>query len=87
MPTTFALLDLPSQAVAVQRILRGRPVDEKLAWLGLLGRLTQVPRPETERDARPVYLFESTLGLRCVFFLEQDVFVFLGDNTTYTVRE
>ena len=35
--------------------------------------------------ARPVYRFESVLGLDCLFFIDGEEFVFIGDHTTYTV--
>ena len=35
---------------------------------------------------RPVYMFESVLGLRCAFFFAGDEFVFFSDHTTYTVK-
>jgi hypothetical protein len=84
MSDTFHLLDLPSQALAVQRLLSGQPDGQKLSWLATRGTLapieTRVP------GARPVYLFESVLGLRCAFFIDGDDFVFFGDHTTYTVK-
>jgi hypothetical protein len=84
MSDTFHLLDLPSQAVAVQHLLSGRPAAEKLAWLGEHGRLapieTRVP------GGRPVYHFESVIGLGCAFFIDGNEFVFIGDHTTYTVK-
>jgi hypothetical protein len=83
MPDTFYLLDLPSQALAVQRLLSGRSEEVKLSWLGAHGSLTPV---ETRvSGARTVYRFESLLGLSCAFFIDGDEFVFLGDHTTYTV--
>jgi hypothetical protein len=35
---------------------------------------------------RRVYTFESAIGLRCVFMIVGDDFVFFGDNTTYVVH-
>jgi hypothetical protein len=35
--------------------------------------------------ARPVYRFESIIGLVCLFFLNGEEFVFIGDHTAYTV--
>jgi hypothetical protein len=84
MSDTFHLLDLPSQALAVQRLLSDRPEHGKLAWLATHGGLTRV---ETQTPgARSVYAFESALGLRCLFFIDGDEFVFIGDHTTYTVK-
>ena len=84
MSDAFHLLDLPSQTLAVQRLLAGRPEGDKLAWLGAHGRL--FPVEVTIPGARPVYRFESGLGMDCLFFFNGDEFVFIGDHTTYTVR-
>lgn len=84
MPDTFHLLDLPSQALAVQHLLSGRPAAEKLAWLGTHGRC--VPIETRVADGCPVYHFESVIGLGCIFFIDGEEFVFFGDNTTYTVK-
>jgi hypothetical protein len=85
MPGTFALLDLPSQALAVERLLEGRTHAEKLAWLNERGELKRVSHEPSEFG--PVYLFESTMNLRCLFFFVGDKFVFIGDHTSYTVKE
>jgi hypothetical protein len=37
MPDAFTLLDRPSQALAVERLLDDRTDDEKLAWLSAHG--------------------------------------------------
>lgn len=84
MSGAFALLDLPSQAFAVERLLDGRTEVEKLAWLSVHGRLS--PVSSAAPGLRPVYLFESVIGLRCCFFIAGDKLVFIGDNTTYTVE-
>jgi hypothetical protein len=84
MPDAFHLLDLPSQALAVQRLLSGRPEREKLAWVGAHGRL--IPVEVRVPGTRPVYRFESVLGLDCLFFIDGEEFVFIGDHTTYTVK-
>ena len=85
MGDTLHLLDLPSQALAVQNRLAGRAAEEKLAWLAARGQLTRVP----VRDPRfpPTFRFVSSIGMECVFFLHGDEFVLVGDNTTYTARE
>lgn len=85
MNDTFHLLDLPSQALAVQRVLRGRTTEEKLVWLAARGGLSRVPLAIP--DARPTYKLVSSIGMECLFFIDGDEFVFIGDNTTYTARE
>lgn len=85
MSRAFHLLDLSSQALAVQRLLSGRPAEEKLEWLAVHGKLERVPIRIP--DARPTYRFVSFIGMECLFFLDGDQFVFLGDHTTYTAKE
>jgi hypothetical protein len=84
MSDIFHLLDLPSQALAVRRLLSGQPDGQKLSWLGARGKLASID--VIFPGARTVYHFESALGLQCAFFFDGDEFVFLGDNTTYTVK-
>lgn len=85
MADSFHLLDLPSQALAVQRILSGKSEGEKLTWLAGHGRLNLVYARFA--GARAVYRFESMLGLSSLFFIDSDRFVFIGDHTTYTIRD
>jgi hypothetical protein len=84
MSGAFALLDLPSQAMAVERLLEGQSEEQKLAWLGAKGRLHLVPLDNQAH--KPTYLFESPIGLRCCFFIAGDQLVFFGDNTTFTAK-
>jgi hypothetical protein len=81
----FHLIDLASQAHAVQRLLTGRPVEEKLAWLAERGELSLV----SAADGRfpDTYSFRSRLGFEIAFFIRDDRFVFIGDNTTWVVSE
>jgi hypothetical protein len=82
---TFHVLDLSTQALAVQRLLTGRTADEKLAWLAAHGGLSRVPM--NVPNSRPIYRFVSSVGLECSFFIDGDQFVFIGDHTTYTAKE
>lgn len=81
---SFHLLDLPSQAVAVQRQLKGKSVDEKIEWLRAYGKVTLKRKQSNERQ---VYFFESSIGRECAFFIDGEEFVFFGDHTTYVVRD
>lgn len=81
----FTLLDMPSQAVAVQNLLRGKSEEEKLAWLMAHGTMTR--KRKQFASERQTYFFRSSLGLECAFFIQGDEFVFIGPHTTYTVRE
>ena len=85
---SFALLDLVSQAAAVKRFLKGLSAEQKLAWIGSHGNLTEFefsfPLPPGSPD---VYRFESRIGLGCGFFLDGDEIVFLGDHTTFVAPD
>jgi len=81
----FHLLDLRSQALAVQRLLKGQMAEQKLAWLAGAGELTLVP--VSVPNARPTYRFVSSIGMESFFFIDGDQFVFIGDHTTFTAKE
>ena len=80
---TFHLIDLASQAEAVQALLAGRSKEEKIAWFKVHGKLLETTIHFCGDS--PVYQFESTLGIQCAFFLKGESFVFIGDNTTWSV--
>ena len=80
---TFHLLDLASQAEAVQSLLVGRPLEDKVAWFEAHGKLSAVPSKTP--GAKQVYLFESNIGMQCLFFIDGDDLVFIGDHTTWVV--
>jgi len=84
MSEDFHLVDLVSQARAVQRILVGTTDTEKLAWLAERGKL----EPAAVRPGgRQIYRFESVNRQEAVFFLDAGEFVFVGDHTTFTVSD
>ena len=85
MNANFHLIDLVSQAAAVQSLLRERSVEEKIAWLSLHGSLS--PKPKTRPDERQTFWFETATGRSCAFFLDGDEFVFIGDHTTFTAND
>ncbi len=79
MRGTFHLVDLWSQALAGQRLLKGHSEEEKLAWLAARGKLFRFLHP----NAKPTYIFVSSIGLEVPFFFDGDEFVLVGDHTTY----
>ncbi|QNN21740.1 PH domain-containing protein [Planctomycetales bacterium ZRK34] len=83
MDNPFPILDLKSQAPAIERKLVGLTTSEKLTWLAQRG--TVVPA-ETNRHP-DVHIFESRLGFRCVFRIKGDKFVFFGDNATFVMED
>jgi hypothetical protein len=80
------LIDLASQANAVQQHLWDRPAVEKLAWLAKRGELLLVHAADT-LGFPDTYRFRSRLGLEVAFFLRDEIFVFIGDNTTWVASE
>jgi len=85
MRGTFPLLDLPSQALAVQQLLKGLAAEEKLAWMTAHGGLSRVKM--FYPDCQPIYRFVSYIGMECVFFVDGDEFAFICDHTTYIAKE
>ena len=85
MDANFQLIDLVSQAVAVQSLLQGMSAEAKIAWLSSRGTLTPIPKRQT--DERQTFWFETPMGRSCGFFLDGDELVFLGDHTAFTVRD
>lgn len=84
MSQDFHLIDLVSQAGAVQRLLAGKTDSEKLAWLAARGRLEPVVM---RQDGRQTYHFESVTKQEAAFFFDAGEFVFVGDHTTFTVAD
>jgi hypothetical protein len=85
MKGTFHLIDLISQAGAVQSLLRGKSSEEKIEWLSAHGSIT--PKPKTQQDEQQCFWFESPTKANCCFFLDGDEFVFIGDGTTFKVSD
>jgi hypothetical protein len=83
MSADFHLIDLISQAGAVQRLLEGKTDSEKLAWLAARGKLEPVVMTP---DGRQTYHFESVSKQEAAFFFDAGQLVFVGDHTTVTAR-
>ena len=85
MKEDFHLIDLISQAGAVQSLLRGKSTEEKIEWLSAHGTITL--KPKTQQNERQSFWFESPTKTTCCFFLDDDEFVFIGDHTTFKVSD
>ncbi len=68
MSGTFHLIDLRTQAEAVNCLLAGWPAPDKLAWLQRHG--TYIDHPYSGTAGR--YIFESGLHLFCAFTFDND---------------
>lgn len=79
----FHLIDVASQAYAVQQLLQGRPTEAKLAWLAQRSHVSLQHHGGVFPDT---YLFRSHLGLETLFFFQAGDFVFVGDHTTWVAR-
>jgi 6-phosphogluconolactonase (cycloisomerase 2 family) len=84
MSQDFHLIDLVSQAIAVQRLLAGKTESEKLAWLAARGKLEPVVMTP---DGKQTYHFEAVTRQVAAFFFDSGDLVFVGDHTTFTVSD
>ena len=84
MSQNFHLIDLISQAGALQRLLAGKTDSEKLSWLAARGKLEPVIMTP---DGRQTYHFESVTKQEAAFFFDAGELVFVGDHTTFTVSD
>jgi hypothetical protein len=82
MRATFYLIDLVSQCAAVERLLAGMSDAQKIDWLSAHGRLARLAL-FPNHEGPQVFHFTSTVGLEARFFLNDGLFVFLGDHTTF----
>ncbi len=85
MSAAFHLVDLVSQAGAVNKLLAAKTDGEKLAWLASHGKLEILPTKSPE--AKQAYRFESAVGREAVFFFAAGELVFVGDHVTFTGRD
>jgi hypothetical protein len=85
MSAFFHLIDLVSQADAVERHLSTLSAAEKLEWLSTAGKIEA--RPKEYPFEEQSYFFESATGTTCCFFFKNDHFVFIGDHTTFTAKK
>ncbi len=83
--STFPLIDLISQANAVQLLLHGKSAEEKIEWLSTHGAI--VLKPKQQQDERQCFWFESRIKVNCCFLLDDEEFVFIGDGTTFKVSD
>jgi hypothetical protein len=83
--STFPLIDLISQAKAVQSLLHGKSAEEKIEWLFAHGSI--VLKPKQQQDERQYFWFESTIKVNCCFFLDDEEFVFIGNGITFKVSD
>lgn len=76
MSKPFHLVDLFSQEAAVQQVLLGLSIEEKLAWLAAHGRVTE--RPQSLPSTQRIYEFVSGTGRPCIFLVDGNDLVVLG---------
>jgi len=78
MADDFHLLDLYSQANAVNRLLKGHTAQEKLAWLAEHGDISPVIFTTPDPRYPETYQFVSLTGADCCFIFSGDEIVFPG---------
>jgi hypothetical protein len=77
--SSFHLLDLIPQAVAVRQYTAGWSKAELITWLKEQGRLEE----STDMFGNEIFTFESLIGFRATFYLRGTRFTFLGDHTFF----
>jgi hypothetical protein len=79
--SSFTLIDIVSQAVALQKHMIGWSKEELICWLQVQGTLKEF----TDIYGNEVFSFESSVGFFAIFYLQgtRFTFVFPDDNTTY----
>jgi len=81
---SFHLFDLVSQHLAVEQMLSGLTDDQKLAWLSEHGALAPIP----QRPNWPsMFRFTSEVGAAATFYLDDGLFMFLGDHHFFRPAE
>jgi phage-related protein len=81
--TNFQLIDLASQAGAVQKLLEGKTETEIVAWISQQGQIE--PIPKTNPEYKQVYRFTSQLAIEALFFFHDGKLAFISDHTAFTV--
>ncbi len=77
--SSFTLIDIVSQAIALQKHITGWSKEEFISWLQEQGTLKEF----SDIFGNEVFSFESSVGLFAIFYLRENQFTFIGDNTTY----
>jgi hypothetical protein len=85
MNDVFHLIDLRSQAVAVQKFLYGKSAQEKIEWMRTQGKV--LFNRLAPQGSIQTYTFESCSGIRCVFFFDGEEFIFVGDHFTFKITD
>jgi hypothetical protein len=82
MNQAFKVIDLVSQALAVTSHVRGWSAEQIIDWLAHQGQVESMP----EFCGKKAYSFCSREGITAHFFLDEDEFTFIGDNTLFRPR-
>jgi hypothetical protein len=84
MKDDFHLVDLASQADAVQHLLNGKSATEKLTWRSSHGKISRMEKKMPEWP--DTYFFESATGVTCGFVVQGNVFRILGDHCVTAIE-
>jgi hypothetical protein len=77
--SSFILIDLISQAAALQEYAAGWSKEVLILWLKDQGRLEEY----TDLYGKEIFAFESPVGFPATFYLQGTRFTFLGDHTFF----
>lgn len=77
----FQLIDLRSQAYAVEQLFVGKSETAILEWLKTKGKLEE--REQLSSKFTKVFQFSSLFNFEAVFWLENSKFIFIGEHNTF----
>ena len=75
---TFQIIDLISQAIAIEEHLAGKSDREIINWLQERGRIQKLAKQTLQE--KQLFRFYSYLGIEATFFLDRGKFFFIGDH-------
>jgi hypothetical protein len=78
--SSFILIDLISQAAALQQYIRDWSKEELIAWMKEQGTL----KPFNDIFGNEIFSFESPVGFSATFYIQEKRFIFLGDHTFFS---
>ncbi len=78
---TFQVVDLISQAVAIEEKLAGKSDREIINWLQDRGKIQKLEKGLPQ--SKQLFRFHSYIGVEATFFIDSGKFFFIGDHSTF----
>ena len=81
----FVVVDLISQASAIEKQLAGRSDVEIISWLECKGQIEKLKKQLPQE--KQLFRFNSYLGMEAIFFVNNGQFFFIGDHSVFRPKE